>query len=132
VLARRRRAAALWTTLRALPLTREGLGRHIAAARGAALELAALLDADERTGSCSSPSWTSSACVGHRPVRRRARVRHARRRRLARREAATRRRHDGPALLPAQAEHAGVARDLATALAEHLTPADEFPAAAPS
>jgi glutamate/tyrosine decarboxylase-like PLP-dependent enzyme len=42
-------AAALWTTLRALPLTREGLGRHLAAARGAALELAALLEADERT-----------------------------------------------------------------------------------
>jgi glutamate/tyrosine decarboxylase-like PLP-dependent enzyme len=42
-------AAALWTTLRALPLTREGLGRHLAAARGAALELAAALDADERT-----------------------------------------------------------------------------------
>jgi glutamate/tyrosine decarboxylase-like PLP-dependent enzyme len=42
-------AAALWTTLRALPLTREGLGSHLAAARGAALELAARLDADERT-----------------------------------------------------------------------------------
>jgi len=42
-------AAALWTTLRALPLTREGLGRHLAAARSAALELAALLGADERT-----------------------------------------------------------------------------------
>jgi glutamate/tyrosine decarboxylase-like PLP-dependent enzyme len=41
-------AAALWTTLRALPLTRAGLGRHLAAARAAALELAALLDADER------------------------------------------------------------------------------------
>jgi glutamate/tyrosine decarboxylase-like PLP-dependent enzyme len=42
-------AAALWTTLRALPLTREGLGRHLAAARSAALELAALLGADDRT-----------------------------------------------------------------------------------
>ena len=42
-------AAALWTTLRALPLTRAGLGHHLAAARAAALELAALLDADERT-----------------------------------------------------------------------------------
>src|SRR3954449_4797942 len=42
-------AAALWTTLRALPLTRDGLGRHLSSARGAALELAALLDADERT-----------------------------------------------------------------------------------
>jgi glutamate/tyrosine decarboxylase-like PLP-dependent enzyme len=42
-------AAALWTTLRALPLTREGLGRHVAAARGAALGLAAALEADPRT-----------------------------------------------------------------------------------
>src|SRR3954453_7636695 len=42
-------AAALWTTLRALPLTRDGLGRHLSSARGAALELAALLHADERT-----------------------------------------------------------------------------------
>jgi glutamate/tyrosine decarboxylase-like PLP-dependent enzyme len=42
-------AAALWTTLRALPLTRAGLGRHLAAARGAAQQLAAALDADPRT-----------------------------------------------------------------------------------
>jgi glutamate/tyrosine decarboxylase-like PLP-dependent enzyme len=42
-------AAALWTTLRALPLTRDGLGRHLAAARSAALDVARALDADERT-----------------------------------------------------------------------------------
>ena len=42
-------AAALWTTLRALPLTRAGLGRHVGAARGAALAFAAALDADPRT-----------------------------------------------------------------------------------
>jgi glutamate/tyrosine decarboxylase-like PLP-dependent enzyme len=42
-------AAALWTTLRALPLTRAGLGAHLAAARGAALATAAALDADPRT-----------------------------------------------------------------------------------
>ena len=42
-------AAALWTTLRALPLTRAGLGRHVGAARGAALAVAAALDADPRT-----------------------------------------------------------------------------------
>jgi glutamate/tyrosine decarboxylase-like PLP-dependent enzyme len=42
-------AAALWTTLRALPLTRDGLGRHLAAARGAALTTAAALAADPRT-----------------------------------------------------------------------------------
>jgi glutamate/tyrosine decarboxylase-like PLP-dependent enzyme len=38
-------AAALWATLRACPLTREGLGTHLAAARGAALRLAARLAA---------------------------------------------------------------------------------------
>ena len=42
-------AAALWTTLRALPLTRQGLGRHLAAARTAALDVAARIGADERT-----------------------------------------------------------------------------------
>jgi glutamate/tyrosine decarboxylase-like PLP-dependent enzyme len=48
-------AAALWTTLRALPLTREGLGRHLAAARGAALGLAAALEADPRTAVVLDP-----------------------------------------------------------------------------
>ena len=33
-------AAALWATLRALPLTRDGLGSHLAGARSAALRLA--------------------------------------------------------------------------------------------
>ncbi len=37
------------TTVRALPLTRAGLGRHVAAARSAALTTAAALDADPRT-----------------------------------------------------------------------------------
>jgi glutamate/tyrosine decarboxylase-like PLP-dependent enzyme len=41
-------AAALWTTLRALPLSREGLGRHLAAARAAGQSVAAALDADHR------------------------------------------------------------------------------------
>ena len=41
-------AAALWATLRALPLTREGLGSGLADCRAAALGLAARLDADER------------------------------------------------------------------------------------
>jgi glutamate/tyrosine decarboxylase-like PLP-dependent enzyme len=41
-------AAALWTTLRALPLTRDGLGRHLAAARSAALDVAARVQADPR------------------------------------------------------------------------------------
>jgi glutamate/tyrosine decarboxylase-like PLP-dependent enzyme len=39
-------AAALWTTLRALPLTREGLGAGLAASRTAALRLAELLGED--------------------------------------------------------------------------------------
>jgi glutamate/tyrosine decarboxylase-like PLP-dependent enzyme len=42
-------AAALWATLRALPLTRAGLGSHLAAARGAAQTAAAALRADPRT-----------------------------------------------------------------------------------
>jgi glutamate/tyrosine decarboxylase-like PLP-dependent enzyme len=42
-------AAALWTTLRALPPTRAGLGSHLAAARSAALDMAGALEADERT-----------------------------------------------------------------------------------
>jgi glutamate/tyrosine decarboxylase-like PLP-dependent enzyme len=37
-------AAALWTTLQALPLTRDGLGAHLAGARAAALRLADALD----------------------------------------------------------------------------------------
>ncbi|HVF79509.1 MAG TPA: aminotransferase class V-fold PLP-dependent enzyme [Solirubrobacteraceae bacterium] len=41
-------AAALWTTLRALPPTRGGLGRHLAGARTAALDLCAALQDDER------------------------------------------------------------------------------------
>jgi glutamate/tyrosine decarboxylase-like PLP-dependent enzyme len=48
-------AAALWTTLRALPLTRAGLGRHLAAARAAALRVAAALDADPRTAVVLEP-----------------------------------------------------------------------------
>ena len=41
-------AAALWTTLRALPLTRGGLGAGLADCRAAALRLAERLDADDR------------------------------------------------------------------------------------
>jgi glutamate/tyrosine decarboxylase-like PLP-dependent enzyme len=40
-------AAALWTTLRALPLTRDGLGAHVASARRAALELAGRVEGDD-------------------------------------------------------------------------------------
>ena len=41
-------AAALWATLKALPLTRDGLGAHLAGARRAALGLAARIEADDR------------------------------------------------------------------------------------
>jgi glutamate/tyrosine decarboxylase-like PLP-dependent enzyme len=55
-------AAALWATLRALPLDRAGLGRHLAAARTAALEAAAALDADPRTALVVAPE-TDIVCV---------------------------------------------------------------------
>jgi glutamate/tyrosine decarboxylase-like PLP-dependent enzyme len=115
-------AAALWTTLRALPLTRTGLGRHLAAARSAALELAALLDADERTELVLEPEL-DIVCV----------------RSATDPDAAERafdtlaedgwhvaklRLDDGTTVLRCcllKQEHAGIARDLAAALAEHLT-----------
>jgi glutamate/tyrosine decarboxylase-like PLP-dependent enzyme len=116
-------AAALWTTLRALPLTREGLGRHLAAARSAALELAALLDADARTTLLLEPDL-DIVCVGS-----------------ASDPAAADRAFDTLAdegwhvaklrLDPQttvlrccllKQEHAGVAGELADALARHLTP----------
>jgi glutamate/tyrosine decarboxylase-like PLP-dependent enzyme len=55
-------AAALWTTLRALPLARDGLGRHLAAARTAALEVAHALDADPRTALVVEPE-TDIVCL---------------------------------------------------------------------
>src|SRR5690349_20085184 len=55
-------AAALSTTLRALPLTRDGLGRHLAAARTAALDVAAALAADPRTTVVVEPE-TDIVCV---------------------------------------------------------------------
>jgi glutamate/tyrosine decarboxylase-like PLP-dependent enzyme len=115
-------AAALWTTLRALPLTRAGLGRHLAAARSAALELAGLLDADERTELVLEPEL-DIVCV----------------RSATDPDAAERafdtlaedgwhvaklRLDDGTTVLRCcllKQEHAGIARDLAAALAEHLT-----------
>jgi glutamate/tyrosine decarboxylase-like PLP-dependent enzyme len=56
-------AAALWTTLRALPLTRAGLGRHVAAAREAALRAAAALDADPRTTVLLEPEVDIVCCL---------------------------------------------------------------------
>jgi glutamate/tyrosine decarboxylase-like PLP-dependent enzyme len=73
-------AAALWATLRALPPTRDGLGRRVAAARAAALELAAALGRDGRVAPvlepeldvvCVLPRGRSAAAAGaaaERPV----------------------------------------------------------------
>jgi glutamate/tyrosine decarboxylase-like PLP-dependent enzyme len=115
-------AAALWTTLRALPLTRAGLGRHLAAARSAALELARLIDADERTELVLEPEL-DIVCV-----------RSATNPETAERafdtlaedgwHVAKLRLDDGTTVLRCcllKREHAGIARDLAAALAEHLT-----------
>jgi glutamate/tyrosine decarboxylase-like PLP-dependent enzyme len=60
-------AAALWTTLRALPLTRDGLGAHPAAARQAALELAARLAADERVALLVEPELDIVCCLARAP-----------------------------------------------------------------
>ncbi len=49
-------AAALWTTLRALPLTRDGLGQHLSAARRAGLRLAERIAADDRAALLVDPS----------------------------------------------------------------------------
>ena len=116
-------AAALWTTLRALPLTRAGLGRHVSAARSAGLELASLLDADERTELLMEPEL-DIVCV-----------RSATDPAAAERAFATLaqdgwhvaklRLDDGETVLRCcllNQEHAGIARELAAALAEHLTP----------
>jgi glutamate/tyrosine decarboxylase-like PLP-dependent enzyme len=48
-------AAALWTTLKALPLTRDGLGSHLAAAREAALRLASTMEGEERVALVIKP-----------------------------------------------------------------------------
>jgi glutamate/tyrosine decarboxylase-like PLP-dependent enzyme len=115
-------AAALWTTLRALPLTRTGLGRHLAAARSAALELAALLDADERTELVLEPELdivcfrsATDPDAAERAFDTLAEDGwHVAKLRL----------DDGTTVLRCcllKQEHAGIARDLAAALAEHLT-----------
>jgi glutamate/tyrosine decarboxylase-like PLP-dependent enzyme len=114
-------AAALWTTLRALPLTRDGLGSHLAAARSAALELAALLEADERTKLvvepeldivCVLPAASSGSAESAFDALA-AEGWHVAKLRLA----------DGTAALRCclmKAEHAAVVPELAAALAEHL------------
>ena len=146
-------AAALWTTLRALPLTRAGLGRHVAAARAAAL--------DRRRRARRRPAHhRGRAAAGgrhrlrharrrarrRRERRGRARVRHARRGRLARGEAArgdrlaprapprtssrTPRRPPCCAAACSSRSTRRVAAELAAALAEHLDAAAQLDAAA--
>ena len=115
-------AAALWTTLRALPLTRDGLGRHVGAARTAALELAAVLDADERTELVLEPeldivcmrSATDPGAAERAFDTLADEGWHVAKLRLG----------DGSTVLRCcllKQEHAGIARELAAALAEHLT-----------
>jgi glutamate/tyrosine decarboxylase-like PLP-dependent enzyme len=64
-------AAALWTTLTALPLTREGLGSELAASREAALAFAARLDvelvaAPELDIVCPFPRLASASAISAR------------------------------------------------------------------
>jgi glutamate/tyrosine decarboxylase-like PLP-dependent enzyme len=63
-------AAALWATLRALPLTRDGLGAHLAAARAAGLALADAVRDDlelvvepELDIVCLFPGYPSAAAI---------------------------------------------------------------------
>ena len=98
-------AAALWATLRALPLTREGLGAGLADCRAAALALAERLDADPRIELVVQPEL-DIVCVrapGADAERAFASLAAGR---LARGHAADRPGH-GAALLPAQARAPG-------------------------
>jgi glutamate/tyrosine decarboxylase-like PLP-dependent enzyme len=117
-------AASLWTTLRALPLTRAGLGRHLAAARSAAPELAALLEADERTRLLLEPELDIVCVLPSDPSVSVDRAFDT----LAEDgwHVAKLRLDDGTTALRCcllKAEHAAIAPQLAAALAEHLAPA---------
>lgn len=137
-------AAALWTTLRALPLTRAGLGRHVAGARTAALDVAAALETDERTALvvdpqldivCVLPAGASASAAGSAATRAFETLAgsgwHVAKLRVA--TDWLRRRHpavtpDAPATTVLRCcllkrEHADVAPQLALALAEHLSAA---------
>ena len=105
-------AAALWTTLRALPLTREGLGAGLADCRAAALALAAAAGGRRPRGA------GGRARAGHRvraragadpTAARRAGLRFTGRGGLARRDPAHRHGH-GAALLPDEAVAPGRGR----------------------
>ena len=134
-------AAALWTTLRALPLTRDGLGRHLAGARAAALDVAAALQDDGRTALVVDPELDIVCvlpAVGSARAASAAAIRafdtlaqdgwHVAKLRVA--TGWLRRRHpqiepDAPTTTVLRCcllkrEHAAVAPQLAAALAEHL------------
>jgi glutamate/tyrosine decarboxylase-like PLP-dependent enzyme len=55
-------AAALWTTMRALPLTKDGLGRHLSRCREAALALASALRAHESVALVVEPELDIVCC----------------------------------------------------------------------
>src|SRR3954468_22830379 len=59
-------AAALWATLQALPLTRDGLGAQLAATRAAGLALAARLAADDRVALLVEPELDIVCCLARR------------------------------------------------------------------
>jgi glutamate/tyrosine decarboxylase-like PLP-dependent enzyme len=135
-------AAALWATLRALPPTRDGLGRHVGPARAAALELAAALRHDGRAVPVLDPE-VDIVCVLPRGLPAVAASAAAERAfdtlaaegwhvaKLRLDADWLRRRHpeveadtDAVTVLRCcllKPEHAGIARDLAGALADHLT-----------
>lgn len=135
-------AAALWATLRALPPTRDGLGRHVGPARAAALELAAALRRDGRAVPvldpevdivCVLPRGSSAAAAGAAAERAfdtlAADGWHVAKLRVD--TGWLRRRHpeveaDADAVTVLRCcllkpEHAAIAGELATALADHLT-----------
>ena len=134
-------AAALWTTLQALPLTRAGLGRHLAAARSAGVAAAAALDADPRAAVvlppeldivCALPAGASAASATRAAERAFATLADAGWHVAKLRVATEWLRRSHPGVAPdapettvlrcclIKREHEAVAAELAAALAEHL------------
>ncbi len=64
-------AAALWLTLRLLPLTRDGLGAELAAGRRAAMRWAALIESSERLELYQQPEMDIVTLYARTPPRRR-------------------------------------------------------------
>jgi glutamate/tyrosine decarboxylase-like PLP-dependent enzyme len=133
-------AAALWTTLEALPLTRQGLGRELAPSRSVALRLAAALEdeelalvvAPELDIVCVFPRLDRASAIGERCERAFGSLAHAgwHTAKLTAETAWLRRRHpwiepDAEALtvlrmVLMKPAHADVVDELATVLREHL------------